>query len=253
MAARRLLALLVIFAGMNIFTGTNVAIADMITMNVDPVGTTSNQTLYGTVLSGSSATWPTKSSNQYRDYQFELLTSSGSTTFDSFAVKLSAQLRNQTPSNNLLRASLWAGPIVSNPLLENALVTIFTPNSSMTSSGYSSVTLTGSSFTPQTITTSPSLFFFRVWAEGDRENNGYQTKMAASLGEMRAVTMTPAPAIDGFIDFDYNDDGLIDGGEQNTYRDVISEVPEPSSVVMALFGLSGVGYSMWRRRGRGVK
>jgi hypothetical protein len=69
--------------------------ADMITMNVDPFGTTSNQTLYGTVLTSGSATWPTN--GRYRDYQFELLTASGSTTFDAFAVKLSAQLRQNTP------------------------------------------------------------------------------------------------------------------------------------------------------------
>jgi len=42
---------------------------------------------------------------------------------------------------------------VPNPLLLNSLVTISTPNSGMTYSGYSSVLLSGSTFTPQIITT----------------------------------------------------------------------------------------------------
>jgi len=222
--------------------------ADLITMDVDPAGTTSNSTLFGTVLSGLSATWPgfttDKTSSRYRDYQFELLTPSGTTTFDSFAVRLSAQLRANTPSGNLLRASLWSGPIVANPLLESALVTISTPNSAMTSSGYSSVLLSGAGFTPQTISTTPSTFFFRVWAEGAGQNNGYQTKMAASLGEMQAVTMEPAPAIDGFIEYDSNNDGLIDAGEESSTRDLISEVPEPSS--MALLAAGAAGVTVWR-------
>lgn len=236
------------------FAFFSVGRADLITMNVDPNGTTSNSTLYGTVVSGLSATWPSftadKSASQYRDYQFELLTASGSTTFDSFAVQLSAQLRQNTPSGNLLRATLWSGPIVPNPQLSSALVTISTPNSAMTSSGYSSVLLSGSSFEPQVISTTPSTFFFRVWAEGAGQNNGYQTKMAASLGEMQSVTMAPAPAIDGFIEYDTNNDGVIDSTEQSSTRDLISEVPEPSAYAMALAGLACGGFSMWRRRKR---
>lgn len=219
---------------------TNVARAESIIMNVCPAGTTSNQTLFGTVLTDGSATWPNTAS-QYRDYQFELQTSSGSTTFDNFSVLLSASLRNQTSPNNLLRATLWAGPIVPNPLLVDSLVTLSTPNSAFTngSSSYtSSLQLSGSSFAPQTITTTPALFFFRVWAEGAGQNNGYQTKMAASLGEMQAVTMNPAPAIDGYIDYDNNGDGVIDGSERSTYRDVIAEVPEPSTLVLAAIGAS---------------
>lgn len=142
----------------------NLAGAETIIMNIDPYGTTSNQNVYGTVLTDGTATWPTK--GQFRDYQFELLTTSGSTTFDNFAVRLSAQLQNKS-SDNLLRATLWAGPIVANPLLSNSLVTVTTPNSSFVngSSGYSSVQLgIGSLLTPQTITTTRSTFFFRVWA-----------------------------------------------------------------------------------------
>jgi hypothetical protein len=247
----RVLAALVAFAFVNI------ARADLITMNVDPNGTTSNSTLYGTVVTNGSAAWPAftsaKSASQYRDYQFELLTASGTTTFDSFAVRLSAQLRANTPTDNLLRATLWAGPIVPNPLLSSSLVTISTPNSAMTSSGYSSVLLSGASFATQIITSTPSTFFFRVWAEGAGQNNGYQTKMAADLGEFQAVTMDPAPAIDAFIEYDADNDGFIDDGEGETVpgtRDLIAEVPEPSTYAMALAGLAGGGLSIWRRRKR---
>ena len=217
-AIRILCAVLVVGVGV----AAEVVRADLITMNVDPAGTTSNSTLYGTVLTNGTATWPaftqTKSASQYRDYQFELLTASGSTTFDSFAVQLSASLRTNTAPSNSLRATLWAGPIVSNPLLVDSLITISTPNSAFTngSSSYSSILLTGAAFTPQTITTTPSTFFFRVWAEGAGQNNGYQTKMAANQTEFAAVTMSPAPAIDAFIEYDADNDGLIDDGEGET-------------------------------------
>lgn len=220
--------------------------ADLITMNVDPVGTTSNQNVYGTALANGVATWPAK--GQFRDYQFELQTASGTTTFDAFAVKLSAQLRNTTVSfGNFLRATLWSGTIAPNPLLADALVTVTTPNSSFAngSSGYSSVLLSGAGFQPQPITTNPSTFFFRIWAEGG-SNDGYQSKMAASLGEYQAVTMDPAPAIDGYIDFDTNDDGVIDGTEQSSTRDIISEVPEPSAVAVAACGLAVAGLAARR-------
>ncbi|GEM_PF-5079922 len=221
------------------------AFADLITMNVDPVGTTSNQTLFGTVLSSGSATWPATRS-QFRDYQFELLTASGSTTFDQFAVQLSGQLRQSTPGDNLLRATLWAGPIVSNPILADALVTVSTPNSAMTSSGYSSVLLAGSSFAPQPISSTASIFFFRIWAEGNGQNNGYQTKMAATLGEYQNVTMAPSATIDAFVDYDSNGDGTIDAVEQSSTRDSIAEVPEPSTVALVMIG----GGSLVALRGR---
>jgi len=170
------------------FAFGNASRADLITMNVDPAGTTSNQNVYGTVLSGGIATWPAR--GQFRDYQFELQTTSGSTSFDGFAVQLSAQLRQSTNSyGNLLRATLWSGTMVANPLLADALVTVTTPNSSFSngSSSYSSILLSGSSFLPQVISTTPSNFFFRIWAEGG-SNDGYQSKMAATLGEFQAVT-----------------------------------------------------------------
>ena len=50
--------------------------ADLITINVDPNGTTSNLNVYGTVLNNGTATWPSNAS--YRDYQFRLSTASGS-------------------------------------------------------------------------------------------------------------------------------------------------------------------------------
>jgi hypothetical protein len=223
----------------------SVARAELITMNVDPNGTTSNQTLFGTVLTGGSATWPTKSSNQWRDYQFELQTTSGSTTFDQFSVRLSAQLRQSTSSGNSLRATLWSGTMVADPPLSNALVTVSTPNSSFTngSSGYSSLLLSGSTFAPQVISTTPSVFFFRVWAEGAGQNNGYQTKMAATLAEQQSVTMSPAPAIDGYLDIDSDNNGTIDAS-----RDVISEVPEPGT--LALVAIGGVTCGVWKVRRR---
>lgn len=61
-------------------------------------------------------------------------------------------------------------------------------------------TLTGDVFAPQTITTTPTTFFFRVWAEGGN-NQGYQTKMAATLPELGAVTLQEdIPVIDPTFD-----------------------------------------------------
>lgn len=222
----------------------SLATAELITINVDPLGTTSNQNVYGTVLSGGIATWPAR--GQFRDYQFELQTATGSTTFDAFAVKVSSQLRNSTVNyGNLLRATLWSGTTVANPLLADALVTVTTPNASFPngSSGYSSVTLSGPAFVPQVVASTPSIFFFRIWAEGG-SNDGYQTKMAASLGEQQAITMDPSPAIDGYLDIDQNDDGVVDNA-----RDTISEVPEPASLALVAFGvLTLVGRRLVQRR-----
>lgn len=231
------------------FMAARPAVADTILMNLDPVGTTSNQNLYGTVLTDGSATWPAASA--YRDYQFELVTPSGSATFDNFGLQLSAQLRNSTANDNTLRATLWAGPIVMNPLLSNSLLTVTTPNSSFVngSSGFSSVQLgVGTLLAPQTITTTPSIFFFRVWAEGGNSNAGFQTKMAGTLGEFQSITMNPDQAIDGYIDFDTNGDGIIDPSERSSTIDPIAEVPEPSAIVLAAVGTGLAACRLLRRR-----
>ncbi|MFM8292364.1 MAG: hypothetical protein ACKOC4_11775, partial [Planctomycetia bacterium] len=89
MIVRRMLTALVV-----VLCISRVATADSITMNVDPLGTTSNTLVWGTVLVDGSAQWPARNQLAYRDYQFDLQTSSGTTTFDSFNVQLSAQLRN---------------------------------------------------------------------------------------------------------------------------------------------------------------
>lgn len=218
----------------------NLAIAETITMDICPAGTTSNQTVFGTVLTDGSATWPSTAS-RYRDYEFELKTTSGSATFDSFAVLLSASLRTQTSPQNLLRATLWSGTIVPNPLLADSLVTLSTPNSSFTngSSSYTtSLQLSGPTFAAQTITTTPSIFFFRVWAEGAGQNNGYQTKMAANLGAGESVTMLPSATIDGLIDVD------------NTFVPIAEVVPEPSTLALSASGVGLAAIAAIRRRRR---
>jgi len=225
---------------------SSIATADLITMNVDASGTTTNQNVYGTSLSGIVATWPSR--GQFRDYQFELQTASGTAAFDQFAVRLSASLRSNTQSyGNLLRATLWSGSSVPNPLLADALVTVTTPNSTFSkgSSSYSSVVLSGSTFASQLITTDRSPFFFRVWAEGSSVE-GYQTKMATSLSQQAGITMDAAPAIDGFLDIDSDDDGVIDNR-----LDPISEVPEPASLALvAIGGIALAGRSLLRHRSR---
>lgn len=230
----------------------NLARAETITMYLDPYGTTSNMNVFGTVLTNGTATWPARNSPAFRDYQFELKTTTGTTTFDSFAVQLSASLRNQTSSENLLRATLWSGPMVPNPLLANSLVTVSTPNSGIAnaSSGFSSsVILSGSSFGPLTITTSPSTFFFRVWAQGATSNEGYQTKMANSLEFQSNVTMAPSAAIDSFVEYDINFDGTIDSGEA-IFDPVAEVVPEPSTFVLLASGVGLASLAAIRRRRR---
>jgi len=194
--------------------------ANTITMEVSPSGKTQNQNLYGTTLSSGSATWPGTAS-RYRDYQFNLQTSSGTASFNDFAVRLSASRNNSTAPTNTLRASLWSGPITPNPDLMQAITTVTIANSFIPTSGYADVLLTGNPFSPQTIGIAPSTFFFRVWAEGDGGSTGfYQTKMAELPAELQAVTMLPDPAIDGSIGIDTDGNGSFD------LNDPITEVPE---------------------------
>ena len=216
-----------------------VAHAGTILIDVNAAGRTQNQNIYGTTLSGGTATWPA-SASQYRDYQFILQTTAGTAVFDDFAVRLSASINNITNPSNTLRAALWTGGIVSNPDLTQALTTVTIPNSAIPSNSYATVTLTGNPFVAQTIGTSPSTFFFRIWAEGNGGNTGkFQTKVAETLGELAAVTMEPEAVIDGSIGIDTDNNGSID-----TY-DVIAEVPEidPAglgSVAALLMGALGL-------------
>ena len=205
-----------------LLASSRLAAAGFITLDLDPNGTTSNLNVYGTTLSGGVATWPSRAA--YRDYQFELHTDSGTTTFDGFAVRLSAYEKNKTPASNTLRATLWQGPMQANPLLADQLVTATISNDAwFSTTSFRSAVLNGPSFSPVTITTSPTVFFFRVWAEGDGNNNGFATKMAATLGEFQSITMQETVPVDASIAYDADDDGIIDHGE--TY-DVIDVVPE---------------------------
>lgn len=225
--------------------------AGTITLDLCPAGTTSNLNIFGTTLSGGVATWPSKNSQSYRDYQFQLQTSSGSATFDDFSVLLSASLRNNTASSNLLRATLWAGPIVDNPLLANSLTTISVTNAAIASSGFSTkVTLTGPTFSTATIGTSPSTFFFRVWAEGAGSVNGYQTKMANTIPELDGITMSPDATIDGGIF-----DGSGGGNVIDPFQEIVPSlevVPEidPAGIGAALTLVGGVLGLLERRRRR---
>ncbi len=245
MPARRVFRM---FSGLVAALAFQVVRAELITINVDPNGTTSNLNVFGTTLASGSATWPARTS--FRDYQFRLSTTSGSATFDAFAVQLSVSRQSNTASDNTLRASLWTGEILSrpNPLLADALTTVTIPNGSVPTSGYSSITLTGPAFfNAQTIGTTPSVFFFRIWAEGNGGNTGgFNTKMANVVGELQAVTMSESSRINGDVALDADNDGYEPGGGE-TY-DAIQEVPEPSAVALALAGLALAGGAAWRRR-----
>lgn len=219
--------------------------AELITIDVNTNGTQFNRNVYGTTVTNGTATWP--SNTAYRDYQFRLSTNSGTTTFDDFAVRLSASQKSNTATGNTLRASLWAGEIVTNPLLATALTTVTIPNGSVPTSGYTNVMLTGLGFTPQVIGTSPSVFFFRVWAEGNGSNTGgFNTKMADTLGELQAITMTESSRMNGDVALDTDNDGF-EPGSGETY-DGIQEVPEPSAIVLALAGVGLAGTAALRRR-----
>ena len=234
-------------AAASVVMGVVVAQAGTISVNVDPAGTTSNLNLYGAVVSGSTVTWPGKNSGAYRDYEFTLRTASGSASFDGLTVQLSALQKNKLDSSNTLRATVWAGAIPSIPSgattvpnYSQSLGTITTPNDTWSNISFRSAVLSGNPFTPQTITTTPSTFFFRVWAEGNNNNFGFGTKMAATLGEYQAVTMAEDVAIDVTIGIDTDNDGVVDG------TDPIAEVvPEPASIMLVASAATAAG--LWRR------
>lgn len=252
MKSRLSLALLIAasvgFAATAVHAGT-------ISLNLCPAGTTSNQDIFGTTFgSGGEAIWPTR--GNYRDYQFRLNTPVGTTAlFDGFTVQLSAKLNNAVSAGNSLRGTLWAGPIVSNPLLSNQLTTISVSNADINASnagGFQSlVTMTGGTPFSESISNAYSYFFLRIWAEGAGVTGGYKTKMAASNNEMMSITMTENVPIDGGIGIDTDNNGFIDQG--NIY-DPMTAVPEidPAgigSVLAILFGALGLAE---RRRGKPV-
>lgn len=220
-----------------------VAHAGIITLDLCPAGTNNNVNVYGVVLTGGSANW---SGASFRDYKFNLSTTSGTASFDEFSILLSAQLRQATSAyGNTLRASLWSGAIVSNPLLANALTTISVSNNAITASGFSAkVSLTGSPFTSQTISTTPSEFFVRVWAEGTI-NDGYQTKMATSHGQMMAITMQRTVPISGTIDIDTDNNGTFDLVDPMSI--VVPEI-DPAGMASVLALVTGVLGLVERRR-----
>ena len=217
--------------------------AGTVLINVDPAGTTSNLNVYGATVANSGAvTWPSKNQAAYRDYQFTLFTSSGTAIFDAFEVQLSANQRQKSDALNTLRATLWAGPIPSVsstvPNISTSLVTVTTPNNiwGATTNSYTTATLSGSSFAQQTITTTPTTFFFRVWAEGQNSNWGFQTKMAATLAEFGNINMQVDIPVSGGI--------LLP--DDTTKQMPVTLVPEPSSLGLAL--LAGSFFLTRRRR-----
>jgi len=233
--------------------------AGLVTLDICPAGTTSNLNVFGTgtaLVSGTTvATWPTNRT-AYRDYQFKLQTISGTTSFDDFAVQLSASRRNSNTVSNTLRATLWTGTIAPNPILADALVTATIPNSSVSSSGYSSILLTGLTFPSQTISTAPSTFFFRIWAEGDGSNSGFQTKIVNTRLELPLVTLaeTVPGDIDGYIGVDEDQDGDFNPAEPgNDYYDFISyttavpEIDPQGFAGVAAFVTAALGWLERRR------
>ena len=224
--------------------------AGTVLINVDPDGTTSNLNVYGATVANSGAvTWPSKNQASYRDYQFTLFTSSGTAIFDAFEVQLSANQRQKSDALNTLRATLWVGPIPSvsstEPTIASSLVTVTTSNDiwGTTTNSYTTATLTGASFAQQTITTIPTTFFFRVWAEGQNSNWGFQTKMAETLAEFGNINMQVDIPVSGGIQ-------LPNGSTQNVTTTNISAIPEPS---VCLMGAAGVILMGLRRKRAAVQ
>lgn len=202
---------------------------------VNSIGSTANNNIYGTTLdvAGNVTDWGA----HYKDVSFKLVAASSSTSLTSSAVWVSANKGNNADSTgNLLRATWFAGPIVSNPTYSSRLGTA-SLNSTLLTSSFADFMIGPSSFdVPVAISTSGSDFFIRIWAIGSNSNEGFGIKLADNTSLEYASPDSPITM--------YNWNGTSYNSSPATVN--IALVPEPSAFSLLFGGLGLI--ALLRRR-----
>lgn len=196
---------------------------------VSSIGQSQNINIYNTVIdvNGDVTSWGT----HYEDIAFKLVASNSGTALSSYAVWVSANKGNNADSsNNLLRATWFAGPITSNPTYSSRLGTA-SLNSTLLTSSFADFMIGPSAFdNPVAISTGGSDFFIRIWATGGNSNAGFGIKILDNATLEYASPDSPITM--------YNWNGTSYNTTAATTN--VALVPEPSALSLLLVGLGGL-------------
>lgn len=196
---------------------------------VSSIGQSQNSNIYDTTLdvNGNVTSW----GSNYKDIAFKLVASNSGTTLSSSAVWVSANKGNNADSsNNLLRATWFAGPITSNPTYSSRLGTA-SLNSTLLTSSFADFMIGPSAFdSPVAISTGGSDFFIRIWATGGNSNAGFGIKILDNATLEYASPDSPITM--------YNWNGTSYNTTAATTN--VALVPEPSALSLLVVGLGGL-------------
>lgn len=196
---------------------------------VSSIGQSQNSNIYNTVIdvNGDVTSWGA----HYEDIAFKLVASNSGTALSSSAVWVSANKGNNADSsNNLLRATWFAGPITSNPTYSSRLGTA-SLNSTLLTSSFADFMIGPSAFdNPVAISTGGSDFFIRIWATGGNSNAGFGIKILDNATLEYASPDSPITM--------YNWNGTSYNTTAATTN--VALVPEPSALSLLLVGLGGL-------------
>ena len=237
-----------VFAGLLAwFCIVSISSAQLIYVNLNSNGTGASTFTYGTTWDSANQTVSSWGSS-YTDYQFQLQSPS-SLTLNNFYVQISASLRNLTPvdGTGILGAAWFSGAITANPSYSSAIATA-TMNTALLSSdraAFSTLLMGPGAFSPsQSITSSPSAYFIRVWANGSNSNRGIELELVSNAD----ITYNPSGSSMTMIN--WNGSSYV---PTSTFTPVgyagPSIAPEPSQMATSIVLLFGIaGYAFLKRR-----
>lgn len=195
---------------------------------INSIGSTQNSNIYGATIdvAGDVTNWGA----HYKDVAFRLVASGSDASLSASAVWVSANKgQNADSVGNLLRATWFAGPIVSNPTYSSRLGTA-SLNSSLLTSSFADFKIGPSTFdNPVTISTTGSEFFIRIWAVGGNSNAGFGIKLADNTTLEYASPDSPISM--------YNWNGTDYSTAATLNTNLVSSVPEPSAFSLLVGGL----------------
>jgi len=236
-----------VFAGLLAWSCiVSISSAQLIYINLNSNGSGANTNTYGTTWDSANQT--VSSWGYYSDYQFQLQSPS-SLTLNNFYVQISASLRQLTPvdGTGILGAAWFSGAITDNPSYSSAIATA-TMNTALLSSdraAFSTLLMGPGAFSPsQSITSSPSTYFIRIWANGSNSNRGIELELVSNAD----ITYNPSGSSMTMIN--WNGSSYV---PTSTFTPVgyagPSIAPEPSQMATSIVLLFGIaGYAFLKRR-----